>query len=454
MGIKFTNSWGQVTDNTAQLAEIANQVALKADEADLQSAILGIMPDGIIDGGMTSFFKPGKNLFNKAAATSGYYVSHTTGELVAGTGWYASEFIEIVPETAYVRVQNQIVAYYDADKAFISGVQQATAFTTPATAKYVRLSVYNTYYNTEQLELGSTSTAYEPFFYFMQTGYKVRAENYTEVIVAASGGDFTTINAALASITDAAEDNQYLVYVKNGTYNEMINVKAYVNMKGENKYKTIIDFTGVYANRNDLSAVYGEKTATMENFTIETFDSKYPLHSDNNTGDYKFIIKNCIMRHKGFTGGEAAKPVGIGLNQNQHIEILDCEMYGNGVAGAEGVFFHNADTGDGYRSLRVENCKIRGVSYGFKPNGIAALFNQKNDAFLINNDIQADIAEFYIMASTDLSWNIISRGNTLNHVYRPGNNYIVEQPGFTRRVKNAGANLTKGMIVALVIHLM
>jgi hypothetical protein len=60
------------------------------------------------------------------------------------------------------------------------------------------------------------------------------------VVVAKSGGDYTSVQAAIASITDAAADNAYLVWVAPGMYNETVTMKPYVHLQGAGQEATII----------------------------------------------------------------------------------------------------------------------------------------------------------------------------------------------------------------------
>lgn len=64
------------------------------------------------------------------------------------------------------------------------------------------------------------------------------------VIVAKSGGEYTSIQAALDSITDASESNPYLVWVAPGVYTELVTMKAYVDIEGSGELTTKITFVG------------------------------------------------------------------------------------------------------------------------------------------------------------------------------------------------------------------
>lgn len=92
----------------------------------------------------TDFIEVIENMFDKNTATNGYYVSHTTGLLVAsGTNYYASDYIPVKPSTEYNRTGGNRMAFYDENKTFISGIDNTSTypFTTPSNCVYVRISV-------------------------------------------------------------------------------------------------------------------------------------------------------------------------------------------------------------------------------------------------------------------------------------------------------------------------
>ncbi len=64
------------------------------------------------------------------------------------------------------------------------------------------------------------------------------------VVVAESGGDFTSIQAAIDSILDAGPDHPYLVWVAPGVYAETVTMKDYVDVQGAGQQATRITATG------------------------------------------------------------------------------------------------------------------------------------------------------------------------------------------------------------------
>ncbi|WP_180546868.1 hypothetical protein, partial [Staphylococcus haemolyticus] len=82
----------------------------------------------------------------------------------------ASAFEPIKPSTDYVQNYGEVIAFYDINKQFVSGLAKATnvkqprKFTTPSNAYYLRtgslkesVDTYN--YKGYQIELGTTSTS-------------------------------------------------------------------------------------------------------------------------------------------------------------------------------------------------------------------------------------------------------------------------------------------------------
>lgn len=110
----------------------------------------------------------GKNLFDKATVTLSQYIDATDGVMKSsGAGNAASDYIKVSGSTIYmksgvVRATNQGSAFYDANKAFISGFT-ATPFVTPFNCAYIRFTIFGLDIGITQLELGSVATTYEAY---------------------------------------------------------------------------------------------------------------------------------------------------------------------------------------------------------------------------------------------------------------------------------------------------
>jgi len=69
---------------------------------------------------------------------------------------------------------------------------------------------------------------------------ELRSNYQNVVVVAKSGGDYASVQAAIGSISDAAADNAYLVWVAPGVYVEQVTMKPYVHLQGAGQEVTVI----------------------------------------------------------------------------------------------------------------------------------------------------------------------------------------------------------------------
>ena len=86
-------------------------------------------------------------------------------------------------------------------------------------------------------------------------------------VVAKSGGDYTTVSAALASITDAGDTNRYLVKVMPGVYSEQVTMKPYVDIEGSGELTTKISYTG--SGSPNTGTVLGASNAELRFLSVE-----------------------------------------------------------------------------------------------------------------------------------------------------------------------------------------
>jgi hypothetical protein len=101
------------------------------------------------------------------------------------------------------------------------------------------------------------------------------------VIVAKSGGDFTSVQAALDSITTASAANPFLVYVAPGVYVEQVTLKPYVTLEGSGQGATIVRWTGgsSASSHSERATMIGASNATVRRLSIESVAQAgaYPL---------------------------------------------------------------------------------------------------------------------------------------------------------------------------------
>ena len=89
------------------------------------------------------------------------------------------------------------------------------------------------------------------------------------VVVAKSGGNFTSVQAALGSITDASAGKHYLVWVGPGTYNERVQMEPFVDIEGAGELATRITASGGGGFGAGSSVVSGASDAELRHPTVE-----------------------------------------------------------------------------------------------------------------------------------------------------------------------------------------
>ena len=87
------------------------------------------------------------------------------------------------------------------------------------------------------------------------------------LLVSPAGGNFTTISAALTSITDNTPSNRYVIYVGPGTYAEQVTMKQYVDIQGAGELATTI--TGVGNVSSQTGTVVGASNAELRSLAVE-----------------------------------------------------------------------------------------------------------------------------------------------------------------------------------------
>jgi pectinesterase len=142
--------------------------------------------------------------------------------------------------------------------------------------------------------------------------FSISGFSQKKIVVAKDGsGSFTTVQAALNSIPEG-NDKRVNVYIKNGTYKEVIIVDAtknFISLIGEDKTKTILTFD----NHAGTKAPNGDtlNTWTCASFFVYGND----FHAENVT----------FENNAGFTAGQA---VALRIEGNR-ASFKNCRMVGN-----------------------------------------------------------------------------------------------------------------------------
>lgn len=110
----------------------------------------------------------------------------------------------------------------------------------------------------------------------------LKTKGYHNVIVVSSdGGDFTSVQAALNSISGNSAGNKFLILVKPGTYGGQVTMKPFVDIEGAGEKITKLTYTGNPALQ--VGTVIGASNAEIRFLTTEnTGAATYAVGMSNN----------------------------------------------------------------------------------------------------------------------------------------------------------------------------
>jgi len=172
------------------------------------------------------------------------------------------------------------------------------------------------------------------------------------VIVAQSGGDYTNVQAAIDSISDAAADNPYLVWVAPGVYSETVTMKPYVHLQGAGQGAAIITST------ISTDATYSQATlklasdASLRDLTVGNGGKNgYQIAILATTGTTRTLVSDVTARVQGSGGYNhviALKDnTGVTLEQVAALGENGNSNYGLYTRGAAIILRNSSFTGRG-----------------------------------------------------------------------------------------------------------
>ncbi|MCC6602435.1 MAG: hypothetical protein IT327_04455 [Anaerolineae bacterium] len=123
--------------------------------------------------------------------------------------------------------------------------------------------------------------------------------------VAKSGGDYSSVAAALNSIGDASASNPYLVRVMPGVYTEteLVTVKAYVHVQGSGPLVTVISSARTGASPNNGAAT----VELLDNGRISQITVR-----NTSTGTFGIALYSTLSTRTAVVDGVVAEAIGAG----------------------------------------------------------------------------------------------------------------------------------------------
>jgi hypothetical protein len=219
------------------------------------------------------------------------------------------------------------------------------------------------------------------------------------VVVDRTGKSYPSIGAALASISDASQQKQYVLLIGAGSYTEVLTCKPWVFLSGAGRDQTLI--TAMTAANADVSATItaashsAVQDCTVRASTVGPFDSSVTAVLCH--GAFDFDVENCAVTAiasnqkpvTGITLDAGADPSGL------HVNIAYTTVTATGgakpiaISAANGAFGHGmessfiADKGavagvGGFAatgaSLLVDGCIVQGTAYSlYKDEGASSI---------------------------------------------------------------------------------
>lgn len=298
-----------------------------------------------------------KVAFSDAGLTQGYYINKDTGEMVANSDHYASDYVDVSNMDSIILFNVAQSAYYNENKEYMGDfgnipttLYVETSFQIPEGAKYIRCSVYKTRVDTAYYKPHSNASPLDDEYSYAfrmsdienDAGYLKNNTLYIGV-----NREYTTLRSGIA---EAIKTPNTKVYVDPGTYDLTAEFADEILEAGTTQYgielkngvhiifssgaTVTAEYTGGVANVETYFAPFyankGDSDFTLENLNIITKNTRYCVHDEcgGTTGSYTHRYINCKMENDNVssTVGQAYYPqcIGGGLGTNGYIDIEGC----------------------------------------------------------------------------------------------------------------------------------
>ena len=174
---------------------------------------------------------PSTNKFDKDNAVIGYFMQET-GSISANATYDYSPNIPVEEAQVYVSTHNmRFTTFFDSNDVVVSGGSSGDtkSITIPSGVAYIVVTIYHTDIDDFQLELGTVSTAYQPYKKVIESSQlEVRPENIKEPLTALNLGEANYFNKNLFN-----KDSS------------LIDVGTFINSSGDHSSNATYDTTGI-----------------------------------------------------------------------------------------------------------------------------------------------------------------------------------------------------------------
>ncbi len=185
------------------------------------------------------------------------------------------------------------------------------------------------------------------------------------VTVAKSGGDFTDLQEAIDSISDAREDNPYLIVIGPGRYEveQTITTKDYVIITGSGRdVTTLVGKLGTSSiEPSPIIRCAPHTSTTLSNIAVGNYGNdqihtkfSVAIYCENHAGMYLENVD--VMAQPGLEGSDFTRAV---YNENHSFISLENVILTITGFNTEGVVLYNSDDS----RCRVNNSKMQGSGH-------------------------------------------------------------------------------------------
>ena len=207
-----------ITYNTAGTAVRSQITKLGGDIYSLHGRITDIYSE--MDSKSPIWFDEEQgNLYNYKDDTYGYYINPQNGEIISQTGYYVTDYIEVLPRKTIYKNYVGYGAFYDEEKNFISGHDYAIqSCTVPPHACYYRTAFATAQRTTAYVSYKNVYTPYtgessfdvtnESLIDWLDNHYQAKNEyNGKKIAVKKQGHQFNVLLSAVRVISEVQAVN-------------------------------------------------------------------------------------------------------------------------------------------------------------------------------------------------------------------------------------------------------